>query len=338
MGNPQGPHSVDKSLKQIQFMLYPLIVFTIALIMIPMAFLSGDRQGNSSAQQPIEPVVRPNFWIAQDPTDIKDAALANDVVYGRELIVHTAKYLGPQGSVSQITNGLNCQNCHLEAGTKPWGNNYGSVASTYPKMRPRSGKMEDVFKRVNDCMERSLNGQALDTNSRELHAIRSYILYAGGNVPKKQKAIGSGLHDLPYLDRAADPDRGKQVYVQRCESCHGQNGLGASQADLPEYTYPPLWGQNSYNDGAGLFRISNLAKYVKFNMPLGVTWENPLLSDEEAWDVAAYVNSQLRPHFDATGDWPDQSKKPIDHPFAPYADNFPEHQHKYGPFKPMLKQ
>jgi thiosulfate dehydrogenase len=77
------------------------------------------------------------------------------------------------------------------------------------------------------------------------------------------------------------------------------------------------------------------ASYVKYNMPYGVTFENPFLSDEEAWDVAAYVNSMARPEKDLSGDWPDISKKPFDHPFGPYADGFSEEEHKYGPFDPI---
>jgi thiosulfate dehydrogenase len=63
--------------------------------------------------------------------------------------------------------------------------------------------------------------------------------------------------------------------------------------------------------------------------------EKPVLTVEESWDVAAYVNSQPRPNKDLSGDWPDISKKPIDHPFGPYADGFSEVQHKFGPFPPI---
>src|SRR5690606_10927957 len=95
------------------------------------------------------------------------------------------------------------------------------------------------------------------------------------------------------------------------------------------------WGDASYNQGAGLFRMSRFAGYVKANMPFGASWEFPLLSDEEAWDVAAYVNAQRHPTKDLDEDWPDISKKPVDHPFGPYTDTFPEYQHKYGPFGPI---
>ena len=101
-------------------------------------------------------------------------------------------------------------------------------------------------------------------------------------------------------------------------------------------TYPPLWGDKSYTEAAGLFRMSRFAGYVKANMPFGASFQNPQLSDEEAWDVAAFVNSQPRPkHRFLSQDWPDISKKPVDHPFGPYADTFSEQQHKYGPYQPI---
>ena len=96
-------------------------------------------------------------------------------------------------------------------------------------------------------------------------------------------------------------------------------------------------GENSYNTGAGLFRLSLLAGYVKDNMPFNQSsHEAPVLTDEEAWDVAAYVNSQPRPAGDIKNDWPNIAAKPIDHPFGSYTDGFTEEQHKYGPFKPIV--
>jgi thiosulfate dehydrogenase len=99
-----------------------------------------------------------------------------------------------------------------------------------------------------------------------------------------------------------------------------------------------LWGPLSYNDAAGLYRLSNFAGYVKYNMPLGARHDAPVLTDEEAWDVAAYVNSRPRPHKNVPSDWPDVRKKPFDHPFGPYADRYSERQHKFGPFGPLKAQ
>ena len=152
------------------------------------------------------------FWQPADVFAISNKKKSDEVLYGRDLIIHTAYYLGPRGRIAQQTNGLNCQNCHLDAGTKPFGNNYGSVASTYPKVRARSGKMESIEKRINDCFERSLNGKPLRESSKEMRAMVAYMKFLGENVPKGEKASGSGLKDLPLLARAADPQKGKAVY------------------------------------------------------------------------------------------------------------------------------
>jgi thiosulfate dehydrogenase len=232
---------------------------------------------------------------------------------------------------------MNCQNCHLDGGTLPWANNYSAVVSTYPKFRDRSGSLETISKRVNDCFERSLNGKALDTSSLEMKAIVAYMHWLGDDIPKGKKPKGSGIMDLPYLDRAADPVKGKAVYQAKCQTCHGADGQGQPNIEGYGYAYPPLWGKNSYNTGAGLFRLSRFAGYVKNTMPFGQTdYHAPQLSNEEAWDLAAFVNSQPRPQKDLGKDWPDISKKPVDHPFGPYADGFSEEQHKFGPFQPIV--
>jgi thiosulfate dehydrogenase len=259
------------------------------------------------------------------------------VIYGEELIANTSRYLGPKGSVAAITNGMNCQNCHLNGGRKTWGNNYGAVAANYPKFRDRSGSIETVYKRVSDCMERSLNGKTLDSTTREMKAMIAYIEWVGHAVPKDSVPEGSGIKPPKYLDRAASPIKGQEVYAAKCVSCHGANGEGVMAADGLAYTYPPLWGPNSYNSGAGLFRLSRFAGYVRDNMPLNqASHSAPSLSDADAWDVAAFVNSRPRPSKDLSGDWPNIAKKPVDHPFGPYADGFNEEQHKFGPFQPII--
>jgi thiosulfate dehydrogenase len=310
-------------------------IASIILIYFLIGFIAGDyfkMDGNITSTD--STWVGPSIYI-EHTTLGEEREL---IIYGQELIAHTSRYLGPKGSVAQITNGMNCQNCHLQAGAKAWGNNFAAVFSTYPKFRERSGQIETIYKRVADCMERSLNGTAVDSNSREFKAIYAYIKWLGKDVQKGKKPHGSGIEKLPYLDRAADPKKGQIVYTAQCQTCHGANGEGQLAADALEYTYPPLWGPNSYNDGAGLYRLSNFAGYVKNNMPnLLTSHKNPTLTDEESWDIAAYVNSQSRSHKDQSKDWPKFEKKPLDFPFGPYADPFPESQHKFGPFKPIQK-
>ncbi|MBL7808207.1 MAG: c-type cytochrome, partial [Saprospiraceae bacterium] len=191
---------------------------------------------------------RSKVWEAPDPYLAQTDEQANLIAYGRDLVARTQDYFGENGLVRPGSiNAMNCQNCHLDAGSKPYGNNYFAVSSTYPQMRARSGSLETIPKRINDCFERSLNGQALDTTSREMRAIIAYMQWLGTNIPKGEKPKGSGLAEVPFLDRPADPVKGQQIYAEKCASCHGANGQGLPMsADSPR-DYPPLWGDKSYN-------------------------------------------------------------------------------------------
>jgi thiosulfate dehydrogenase len=269
-----------------------------------------------------------------DVNELSNSESDSLIRYGKELITHTSIYLGPLGKLASITNGMNCGNCHLEAGTKLFTNNFLGVASTYPKFRERSGRLESVEFRVNECLQRSLNGDPIDSLSKEMKAMVAYIKWSGKNV-KNIAADGIKTKELPFLQRAANPINGATVYSLKCKSCHGENGGGALSADSLGYLYPPLWGRHSYAVSAGIYRVTKLASFVKYNMPLGATFKTPQLSDEEAWDVAAFINSQPHPKKLFAHDWPVLSAKPVDYPFGPYADNFSEQQHKYGPFVEM---
>ena len=314
--------------------LFLLVILTVVLVVATLATTSDkkDIAGNHKTES-----TNKGFdWHPPDTGQISFTPEGKLVLYGRNLIANTAAYLGPKGSVAAITNGMNCQNCHLDAGTKFFGNNYGGVFSTYPLFRERSGSVEDIYKRVNDCIERSLNGtRGLDTNSHEMQAIKAYITWLGQNVPKDVKPVGSGIANLQYPDRSADPVKGQRVYIQNCQRCHGASGEGILNGDGIGYIYPPLWGEHSYTTAAGLFRISRFAGYARHNMPFDAPHNARAITDDEAWDVAAFVNSQPRPDKKYPNDWPNIAGKPIDHPFGPYADNFSETQHKYGPFEPI---
>jgi thiosulfate dehydrogenase len=311
---------------------FPVLLVIVVICVTVNAVLETKHDAVPVAATPLA-----DCWTGAGEYQIPVTENGQLIRYGRDLVARTSNYLGPHGTVGQISNGMNCQNCHLEAGTKPWGNNYGAVAATYPKFRARSGSVESIEKRVNDCIERSLNGHAIDPNSHEMKAFVAYIKWLGSDIKKGTKPKGSGIMDLPYLLRAADVLKGKQVYTTTCERCHGKNGEGQRGTAGVEYVYPPLWGNNSYNTGAGLYRISRLAGYVKNNMPNPLNYHNPELTEEQAWDVAAFINSQPRPVKDLGKDWPSIAGKPVDHPFGPYADSFSEVQHKYGPWVTMKK-
>lgn len=324
-----------KGIGRIRLLASLALASTIVLAALLTLFLNGViRKGESEADQlPVVQRKKNNIWHARDISAISNASQRAQVQYGRDLIAHTARFLGPSGSGSHISNGMNCQNCHLDAGTRPFGNNYAAVAATYPKFRARSGSVESLEKRVNDCFERSLNGEPLDTTSYEMTAIISYLHFIGSNVAANEIPDGVGLKKIAFLDRGADPGKARLLYEEKCQACHGSQGEGVMGHDGGEYQFPPLWGDHSYNTGAGLFRLTNFAQFIHSNMPLGATFDNPILTEEEAWDIAAYVNSLPRPVKDLSRDWPNIESKPFDHPFGPFADSFPEHQHKYGPFK-----
>jgi len=313
------------------------MLLTISMIVIVVVLLVTIQNKSISKGDVLIASANKDFvWHPPDINKIPAGPEERLIKYGRDLIANTSFYLGPKGTVAAITNGMNCQNCHLDAGTKYWGNNYSAVFSTYPRFRERSGTVENIYKRLNDCFQRSLNAQApLDTNSYEMQAMAAYINWVGHEVPKNIKPVGAAIKDLVFLERSANTTNGRTVYMVHCQRCHGANGEGVLKGDGAGYLYPPLWGNNSYTTAAGLFRISRFAGYVKENMPFDAPHNARRLTEEEAWDVAAFVNSQPRPQKVFKNDYPNIAGKPVDHPFGPYADNFPESQHKYGPFEPI---
>lgn len=317
----------------------PIIIgIIIIIVLINKGFTAYEDnktfENNFSAYVASEPV--DTVWRGWNKYEIPVNSDSGKLIwYGHELIANTAYYLGPKGIVAQSTNGMNCQNCHLDGGTIPYGNNFGKVYATYPTFRARNNGIQSIFGRVNDCFERSLNGKAMDSTTTEMKAIYAYIKWLGNGTPKGYIRGGTSIMKIKYLAVAADPAAGKNVYVQQCQSCHGTDGQGLLNAKATGYTYPPLWGPHSYNDGAGLYRLSSFAGFVKNNMPFGTDYHHPKLTDEEAWNVAAFVNSQPRPHKDQREDWKNITKKPVDFPFGPYTDTFSEKQHKYGPFQPI---
>jgi thiosulfate dehydrogenase len=216
-----------------------------------------------------------SLWQPPDANDIPNDETGDRIRYGRDLIQQTSFYLGPKGIVASKSNGMNCQNCHLDAGLRNFANPFCAVCANYPKYRDRSGRVESIEFRVNECMERSLDGKPLDSLSAEMRAMVAYIRWVGEGVPKGVRPKGAAIEELPYLNRPADPDKGRVLYLQHCQSCHGAEGQGALSADSFSYTYPPLWGPHSYASSAGMYRLSRLAGFIKNNMPLGTTRTNP---------------------------------------------------------------
>src|SRR5262249_35804277 len=56
----------------------------------------------------------------------------------------------------------------------------------------------------------------------------------------------------------------------------------------------PLWGPDSWNDGAGAARVFTLAGIIRYSMPY---LDPGSLSDEDALAVAAFIDSKPRPDY-----------------------------------------
>jgi thiosulfate dehydrogenase len=259
--------------------------------------------------------------------------------YGKRLLGQTTELLGPDvpdQKMRYTSSRLSCGACHLGNGTEPGTLGLPPAFGHYPRFSGRTGTTTSIEDRVNECMQRSLNGRPLSKNSPEMIAMASYIR----SLSDRDAATGASARkakEPPAFrtpNRAANRDAGKRVFEQRCTACHGTDGAGLLAAADPihGYVFPPLWGPDSFNTGAGMHRVLTAARFIKARMPLG----RPDLDDEQAFDLAAFINSQPRPEMaNLEQDYPDRKTKPVDTGYGPYADSFPLDQHRFGPFQPI---
>jgi thiosulfate dehydrogenase len=264
------------------------------------------------------------------------------VRYGRDLMMNTAYYIGPNGvSGNYTSNKMNCTNCHQDGGTKPFSFNLVMSHERYPQYRAREGKVLTLAERVNNCVMRPHNGKPLPLDSKEMIAFLSYLKWINAQVPEGVKGIkGEKNLEIEFPDRAADPNKGAELYAMHCQRCHGANGEGLITATQASYTYPLLWGDSAYQPGSSMHRVIKMSQWLKANMPFdSAKWNKPVLTDEEAMDIAAFVNNDKihkRPN-PKTFDYPHPEEKSIDYDKGPFADNFSAEQHKFGPYKPIIE-
>jgi thiosulfate dehydrogenase len=259
--------------------------------------------------------------------------------YGQRLVAHTAELLGQdQADPSRryIASRLNCASCHLSAGVEPGTLTLLQTDEHYPRFSARAGDMTDIEDRINECMQRSMNGKPLPMDSPEMKAMAAYLRRLGSEYAAMGASARTASEPAAFKApaRAADLEHGRAVFTERCATCHGADGLGllATSDRSKGYLFPPLWGPDSFNSGAGMHRVLTAARFIKTRMPLG----EPTLNNDEAFDVAAFINAQPRPEMpNLDQDYPDKRAKPIDNPYGPYADDFPQRQHQFGPFKPI---
>lgn len=230
------------------------------------------------------------------------AATDASIGRGRALLVATRDSLP-----GHVGNNLRCTSCHLDDGRRPDAFPWIGVTARYPQYRSRNAAVSTIEDRINDCFQRSLNGSAIPIASREMRDMVAYM--ASLSMP----APAGDMHDnaTPAMTPLTpDAARGAALFTARCSLCHGDNGQGTLVA-------PAVWGDSSFNIGAGMARLRTMAAFVRHNMPYG----NATLTDQQAFDVAAYVNSMPRPDFPGKEkDWP-RGDAPPDVPYSTDANH-----------------
>jgi len=246
-------------------------------------------------------------YVLPQDTAILDEPNADEIFYGKRLLNETKRLLPEHVGAS-----MNCNSCHISQGKIPLGDPYINSYNHYPRVMPRSGKMVDLEARINGCFLRSMNGVPLERESPEMLAMIAYMKWLSQNTPKNQKV---DIDNAGTIDTSLTPDpvRGEQIYQVQCATCHGDNGEGIkdSRGDI---VFPPLWGDESFNIGAGMARTYKAAAFVKYNMPMGIQtkglWgHGNVLSDQDAVDVSEFFTHKPRPDFAGkVNDWPTGNK------------------------------
>jgi thiosulfate dehydrogenase len=213
------------------------------------------------------------------PESIREA-----VLLGYNIMMDTRRY-----AAAYVGNKLRCVSCHFKGGITEGGRGGGlslaGVAATYPRYRNREEYATDLMTRTNSCFERSMNGKPLPADSKEMAAILTYYQWISRGLPIYGDIHWLGVRPMREAGRP-DKTRGRLVFQQKCAACHGNTGQGTKIA-------PPLWGPDSFNDGAGTSHPKTFSAFSHLNMPFG----DPDLTEDQAWDVAAFVTGQARPHL-----------------------------------------
>ena len=234
---------------------------------------------------------------------------AEQLVYGARLNIETRDLLP-----KNVGNALNCASCHLNAGTVADGSPYIGISAFFPSYAPRAGRTITLEDRINGCFLRSMNGKPLPLDSDELKAMVALFDWMRNETKPEDKVEGRGVGKISQKI-LPNVENGQKVYTQQCALCHGADGEGIKNAK-GQWVYPPLWGDESFNIGAGMARTYTAAAFVKRNMPIAMHGNFPLgqggLSDQDAVDVAEFFSHQPRPDFaPKVKDWP-KDKKPTD--------------------------
>lgn len=238
-------------------------------------------------------------------TSIPDNEFGQMVKKGQDIFLQTGQY-----AQKYVGNSLNCVNCHLDAGRRANASPLWAAYVLYPAYRSKNGRVNTLAERLQGCFQYSMNGTAPPADSETIVALESYMYWMAQQAPTGVKLEGQGYPRLPEPAQQPDYVRGQEVFKQNCALCHGADGEGKSAEG--KKVFPALWGDDSFNWGAGMHSVSTAAAFIKANMPLG---RGGSLTDQEAWDVALYMNSHERPQDPRyTGSLEETRKKYHDEP------------------------
>lgn len=219
-----------------------------------------------------------------------DSAIPDDE-FGKEVKLGEAIFRDPSEHASTfVGNTLKCSNCHLDGGRLANASPMGAAYVEYPAYREKNGHVNTFEERLQGCFRFSMNGKAPPLGDKVLVALESYAFFLAKGAPTGEKVPGRGYLKLEKPAQPMDFARGGAVYAAKCALCHGADGQG--QKAEGQSVFPSLWGADSFNWGAGMGSIKNAAGFIKANMPLGQGYS---LSDQEAWDVAMFMDSHERP-------------------------------------------
>jgi thiosulfate dehydrogenase len=196
-----------------------------------------------------------------------------------------------------VGNDMSCASCHLDDGRRADSTPMWAAWGLYPAYRKKNGRVSTMAGRLQGCFTFSMNapaseaGHAPDPLDPVIVELESYIYWLATGAPVGVKLKGQGYPELAEPALPPDLARGEAIYEAECMICHGESGQGMPDPDARQ-AFPPLWGDQSYNWGAGMHRTNTAAAFIRANMPFG---KPDTLSEQEAWDVALFINSQERP-------------------------------------------
>lgn len=229
---------------------------------------------------------KPPVFVPPPESAIPGGELGRMIRLGEAIFTDTRTH-----AAAFVGNALRCSNCHLDAGRLADAAPLAQAYVAYPAFRAKEHRVITFEERLQGCFRFSMNGTAPPAGNEVLTALTTYAFFLATNAPTGASLPGRGYPVVAEPSLPRDYARGEKLFAEKCALCHGADGLGQKGPDGAT-VFPPLWGSASFNWGAGMGSIKNAAGFIKANMPLGQGWS---LSDQEAWDIATFVDSHDRP-------------------------------------------